>query len=165
MKFLKNLFLLLTITVIFNHATIAQTPIVLDKIIAKVDNYYLLKSELEAQFQQASQNGQQAPPKCQLLESLVVGKLMLAKSEIDSVTVEEKRIDSELNSRMEQMEQQFGSQKNIVEAYGKTIASLKDELRSAIKEQMVTRKMQDKITGDVKVTPKEVRRFYEAIPK
>ena len=165
MKSLKNLFLLLTITVIFNHATTAQTPIVLDKIIAKVDNYYLLKSELEAQFQQASQNGQQAPPKCQLLESLVVGKLMLAKSEIDSVTVEEKRIDSELNSRMEQMEQQFGSQKNIIEAYGKTIASLKDELRSAIKEQMVTRKMQEKITGDVKVTPKEVRRFYEAIPK
>ena len=165
MKFPKNLFLLLTITVIFNHSTKAQTPVVLDKIIAKVDNYYLLKSELEAQFQQASQNGQQAPPKCQLLESLVVGKLMLAKSEIDSVTVEEKRIDSELNSRMEQMEQQFGSQKNIIEAYGKTIASLKDELRSAIKEQMVTRKMQEKITSDVKVTPKEVRRFYEAIPK
>ena len=116
MKFPKNLFLLLTITVIFNHSTKAQTPVVLDKIIAKVDNYYLLKSELEAQFQQASQNGQQAPPKCQLLESLVVGKLMLAKSEIDSVTVEEKRIDSELNSRMEQMEQQFGSQKNIIEA-------------------------------------------------
>ena len=108
---------------------------------------------------------QQAPPKCQLLESLVVGKLMLAKSEIDSVTVEDKRVESELNSRMEQMESQFGSQKNIVEAYGKTIASLKDELRSAIKEQMVTRKMQDKITGDVKITPKEVRKFYEAIPK
>jgi peptidyl-prolyl cis-trans isomerase SurA len=114
---------------------------------------------------QYAQSGQQAPPKCQLLESLVVGKLMLAKSEIDSVTVDEKRVETELTSRMEQMESQFGSQKNIVEAYGKTIASLKDELRSAIKEQLVTRKMQEKITGDVKVTPKEVRRFYEAIPK
>lgn len=165
MKFLKNLFLLLIVSVIFQQSLKAQTPVVLDKIIAKVDNYYLLKSELEAQLQQYAQSQQPAPPKCQLLESLVVGKLMLAKSEIDSVTVEDKRIEGELTSRMEQMEQQFGSTKNIVEAYGKTISSLKDELRSAIKEQLTTRKMQEKITGEVKVTPKEVRRFYEEIPK
>jgi peptidyl-prolyl cis-trans isomerase SurA len=165
MKFLKKLFLLLIVSVIFQRSLMAQTPIVLDKIIAKVDNYYLLKSELEAQLQQYAQSQQPAPPKCQLLESLVVGKLMLAKSEIDSVLVDDKRIDAELNSRMEQMEQQFGSTKNIVEAYGKTISSLKDELRSAIKEQLTTRKMQEKITGEVKVTPKEVRRFYEEIPK
>ena len=164
MKFLKHIFLLLILVSSFSKSATAQVT-VLDKIIAKVDNYYLLKSELETQMAQYAQSGQQAPPKCQLLESLVVGKLMLAKSEIDSVTVEDKRVETELTSRMEQMESQFGSQKNIVEAYGKTISSLKDELRSAIKEQLVTRKMQDKITGDVKVTPKEVRRFYEAIPK
>jgi peptidyl-prolyl cis-trans isomerase SurA len=165
MKFLKNLLLFFIALFTFQVSLKAQTPVVLDKIIAKVDNYYLLKSELEQQMQQYAQSGQPAPPKCQLLESLVVGKLMLAKAEIDSVLVEDKRIDSELNARMEQMEQQFGSQKNIVEAYGKTIASLKDELRSAIKEQLTTRKMQDKITGDVKVTPKEVRRFFDSIPK
>ena len=164
MKFLKHIFLLSILISSFSKSATAQVT-VLDKIIAKVDNYYLLKSELETQMAQYAQSGQQAPPKCQLLESLVVGKLMLAKSEIDSVTVEDKRVETELTSRMEQMESQFGSQKNIVEAYGKTISSLKDELRSAIKEQLVTRKMQDKITGDVKVTPKEVRRFYEAIPK
>lgn len=164
MKFLKHIFLLSILVSSFSKSATAQAT-VLDKIIAKVDNYYLLKSELETQMAQYAQSGQQAPPKCQLLESLVVGKLMLAKSDIDSVTVEDKRVETELTSRMEQMESQFGSQKNIVEAYGKTIASLKDELRSAIKEQLITRKMQDKITGDVKVTPKEVRHFYEAIPK
>jgi peptidyl-prolyl cis-trans isomerase SurA len=164
MKFLRHIFLVSILISSFSKSTKAQN-VVLDKIIAKVDNYYLLKSELETQMAQYAQSGQQAPPKCQLLESLVVGKLMLAKSEIDSITVEDKRVEGELNSRMEQMESQFGSQKNIVEAYGKTIASLKDELRSAIKEQLITRKMQDKITGDVKVTPKEVRRFFESIPK
>lgn len=142
----------------------AQQKLVIDKIIAKVDNHYILQSELEAQVQQ---NAQQAggPSRCQIFESLVVGKMMLAKAEIDSVIVDDKRVETELNSRMEQMEQQFGSQKNIVEAYGKTISSLKDELRAAIKEQLTTRKMQEKITSDVKITPKEIKRFYEAIPK
>ncbi|MEA5425427.1 peptidylprolyl isomerase [Arcicella lustrica] len=166
MKFSKFFISLFAICLLFCQAIQAQTPVVIDKIIAKVDNHYILKSELESQVQQYKQSGQAgAPSTCQIFESLVVGKMMLAKSEIDSITVEDKRVESELTSRMEQMEQQFGSQKNIVEAYGKSIASLKDELRSAIKEQLTTRKMQEKITSDVKITPKEVRRFFEAIPK
>jgi peptidyl-prolyl cis-trans isomerase SurA len=144
----------------------AQSPLVIDKIISKVDNHYILKSDLENQIQQAQQSGQpNQPSKCQVLESLVINKLMLAKAEIDSVTVDDKRIDAELASRMEQMESQFGSRKNIEEAYGKTIISLKEELRSALKEQLITQKMRGKITADVKITPKEVRRFFDSIPK
>ncbi|MFD1820507.1 periplasmic chaperone for outer membrane proteins SurA [Pseudarcicella hirudinis] len=140
--------------------------IVLDKIIAKVDNHYILKSDLETQYQQYVTSGQNnTPSRCQILENLVINKLMLAKSEIDSVIVEDKRIDAELNARMEQMEQQFGSAKNIVEAYGKSIPSLKEELRLSLKEQLTARKMQDKITNDVKITPSEVKRFFESIPK
>lgn len=166
MKFSKFFISLFAICLLFCQALQAQTPVVIDKIIAKVDNHFILKSELESQVQQYKQSGQAgAPSTCQIFESLVVGKMMLAKSEIDSITVEDKRVESELTSRMEQMEQQFGSQKNIIEAYGKSISSLKDELRSAIKEQLTTRKMQEKITSDVKITPKEVRRFFEAIPK
>ncbi len=166
MKFSKLFIFLFAICLFFSQALQAQTPVVIDKIIAKVDNHYILKSELESQVQQYKQSGQAgAPSSCQIFESLVVGKMMLAKSEIDSITVDDKRVETELSSRMEQMEQQFGSQKNIVEAYGKSISSLKDELRSAIKEQLTTRKMQEKITSDVKITPKEVRRFFEGIPK
>jgi peptidyl-prolyl cis-trans isomerase SurA len=90
---------------------------------------------------------------------------MLAKAEIDSVIVEDKRIEAELTSRMEQMEGQYGSAKNIVEAYGKSIATLKEDLRSSLKEQLTGRKMQDKITDDVKITPKEVAAFFNEIPR
>jgi peptidyl-prolyl cis-trans isomerase SurA len=99
------------------------------------------------------------------LEGLVVNKLMLAKAEIDSVIVDDKRIEAELNSRMEQMEGQYGSAKNIVEAYGKSIATLKEDLRASLKEQLTGRKMQDKITDDVKITPKEVAAFFNEIPR
>ena len=58
---------------------------------------------------------------------LVINKLMLAKAEIDSVIVEDKRIELELNSRMDQMEQQYGTAKNIVEAFGKPIATMKED--------------------------------------
>lgn len=139
---------------------------VLDRIIVKVDNYFILKSEVENQYQQYLTSGQaNTPNRCQILEGLVVNKLMLAKAEIDSVIVDDKRIEAELNSRMEQMEGQYGSAKNIVEAYGKSIATLKEDLRSSLKEQLTGRKMQDKITDDVKITPKEVAAFFNEIPR
>ena len=139
---------------------------VLDRIIVKVDNYFILKSEVENQYQQYITSGQaDTPNRCQILEGLVVNKLMLAKAEIDSVIVEDKRIEAELTSRMEQMEGQYGSAKNIVEAYGKSIATLKEDLRSSLKEQLTGRKMQDKITDDVKITPKEVAAFFNEIPR
>ena len=138
---------------------------VLDRIIVKVDNYFILKSEVENQYQQYMVSGQSnTPNRCQILEGLVVNKLMLAKAEIDSVIVDDKRIEAELNSRMEQMEGQYGSAKNIVEAYGKSIATMKEDLRSSLKEQLTGRKMQDKITDDVKITPKEVAAFFATIP-
>jgi peptidyl-prolyl cis-trans isomerase SurA len=140
-------------------------PSVLDKIIAKIDNHYILKSEIEEQYQQYLASGQaNSPDRCQILESLVVNKLMLAKAEIDSVIVEDKRIEMELNSRMDQMEQQYGSAKNIIEAFGKPISTMKEELRASLKEQLTGRKMQDKITDAVTITPKEVAQFFNKIP-
>jgi peptidyl-prolyl cis-trans isomerase SurA len=137
----------------------------LNKIIAKVDNYYVLRSDLEEAYQSYVGQNQTPPQKCQLLESLVINKMMLAKAEIDSVVVDDKIVDSELDSRMQYMVQQFGSDKNIVEAYGKSLEMLKSELRTQVKDQKVVQKMQSKITSDVKVTPRDVRKFYDGIPK
>ncbi|GAB2544305.1 peptidylprolyl isomerase [Spirosoma aerophilum] len=137
----------------------------LNKIIAKVDNYYVLRSDLEEAYQSYVGQNQTPPQKCQLLESLVINKMMLAKADIDSVVVDDKIVDSELDSRMQYMIQQFGSDKNIVEAYGKSLEMLKSELRTQVKDQKVVQKMQSKITSDVKVTPRDVRKFFDGIPK
>lgn len=139
-------------------------PVVIDKIIAKVDNHYILSSDLEGALAQY-QEEKEKPTSCQVLQQMITSKLLLAKSEIDSVYVEEKLVDNELSGRMDMFIQRFGSEKNLVEAYGKSVETLKNELRSQIKEQMVGRKMQGKITENVKITPSEVQRFFNEIPK
>lgn len=139
-------------------------PIVLDKLIGKVDNYHILKSDLDRTLAEYA-NQAKTPDRCQLLQSLFINKLLLAKAEIDSVMVEDKQVDGEVSARMEQMVLQFGSEKNIVEAYGKSIESLKNEYHDLVKEQLVARKMQGKITETVKITPNEVKKFFNSIPK
>jgi hypothetical protein len=125
-----------------------------DKIIAKIDNEIVLKSEVELGYIQMLANGQQDQQglgKCQILESLLINKLLVAKAEIDSVVVEKATVDEQLDRRMQYFIEQIGSEKKLEEYYGKTINSLKDELRKQVKEQMLVQKMQDNITSKVKV--------------
>lgn len=140
---------------------------VLDKIIGKVDNYILLKSELDLAFLQAVASGQKGSKNltCQILENLLISKLLLAKADIDSVVVDDKTVDDQLNRRMEYFIAQIGSEKKLEEYYNKPIDKLKSDLRRQVKEQMLAQKMQDQISGKIKVTPGEVKRFYEEIPK
>ncbi len=162
---MKHILAIALVALTLLSARAQQQPQTLNKIIAKVDNYYVLKSDLEEALQSYVAQNQPAPQKCQLLESLVVNKMMLAKAEIDSVVVEDKQVENQLEGRMSYMAQQFGSEKNIVEAYGKSLEMLKSELRQQVKDQLLVQKMQQKITTDTKVTPREVRKFFDGIPK
>ncbi|HEV7350137.1 peptidylprolyl isomerase [Telluribacter sp.] len=161
----RNLLTVILLGVSLTSFAQGQKGISIDKIVARVDNYYILKSELEELYQSYAAQGQKAPERCQLLESLIINKMLLAKAEIDSVTVDDKMVEGQLAGRMDYMIQRFGSEKNIIEAYGKSIDALKSELRQQVKEQMVVETMQETIAGDVKITPSEVRKFFNAIPK
>ena len=145
-----------------------QEGIILDKIIAKVDNQILLKSEYDVAYLQALQQDKQFKLEvtpCLVLEQLLTNKLLLAKADIDSIVVEEKQVDGELERRMEYFLAQIGSKEKLEAYYGKTVNQLKGELRKQVKEQLVTKKMQDNITNKIKVTPSEIKKFYSSIPK
>ena len=155
-------FILLTLTNTICHAQLV------DKIIAKIDNEIVLKSEVELGYIQMLANGQndvKVDAKCQILESLLVNKMLVAKAEIDSVVIDKKSVDDQLDRRMQYFIEQIGSEKKLEEYYGKTIDALKDDLRKQVKEQMLVQKMQDNITSKVKVTPSDVKRYFNAIPK
>ncbi len=136
-----------------------------DRIAAKVDNYIVLQSEIDAYAAEVAASGK-AIDQCQILQQLLLQKLLAAKAEIDSVEVDEKDIESTLERRMDYMiRTQFGSPEKLIEAYGKTPEALKTELRPQIKEQLMVQKMQEKITEKLKVTPSEVKRFYNNMPQ
>ncbi|WP_071885157.1 peptidylprolyl isomerase [Hymenobacter sp. DG25B] len=142
---------------------------VIDGIIVKVDNQIVLRSDLENILlqEQAQANGKPLSPniRCEILQSIVLNKLMLAKAETDSVVVEDSRVRDELDRRMNYFVQQIGSEKKLEEYYNKPIRVLKEELRAQVKEQLVTQEMQKIIAGKVTVTPREVRQYFSRTPK
>ncbi len=141
---------------------------VADKIIGKIDNYIILRSELEGAFQNYLANGGQnnEEAKCGIFSQLVISKLLVAKAEIDSVLITDLEVDNNTDQRMNMIMQQSGNSPETLEAaYGKTLEQIKLDLREQIREQMLGSEMQRKITKDISITPAEVKRFFSKIPQ
>ncbi|MDN5204031.1 peptidylprolyl isomerase [Fulvivirgaceae bacterium BMA10] len=140
---------------------------VVDKIIAKIDNYIILKSELEGAYIDYLASGQPSTNdlKCRILESLITNKVLVAKAEIDSVVVSDEEVESMLERKLQYFISQIGSEERIEQYYGKTIQQFRDELKEKEKEQLVVRKMQETISENISVTPAEVELFFKSIPR
>lgn len=142
--------------------------VVIDKIIAKVDNYIVLKSDLETAYLSYLASGNTATPdaKCRILGQLISQKLMVAKAEIDSVIVTDVEVSANLDNRMQMILSQYGgSPEQLEEYYGKSIDKIKEDIRDDIKQQLTVQRMQSTITEGIRVTPQDVRKFFNQIPQ
>ena len=140
---------------------------IIDQVIAVVGDNYILKSEIENQFLQleSKTNFDGIDLKCNILEELLYQNLLLHQAAIDSLTVSDKEIDNQLDRRIRYFVSQVGSEKKLEEYFNKSILEIKTDLRESLKKQMLSEKMQDKLTGSLKVTPSEVRQYFKNIPK
>lgn len=135
-----------------------------DRIVTKIDNYFILRSEVESIVENNKKQGRTVNP-CEALQYLALQKLLVAKAEIDSVIVDDGIIKDQLDARMESMVQQYGNERNIVEQFGKSLETLKSEMRKELKEMLTSQKMEETITEKVTVTPNEVKTFFNSFPK
>lgn len=137
---------------------------VIDKVIGVVGKYPVLLSDLQnSLLEKESQEG--PTNRCQTFELLVFQKLLLAQADRDSVTVTDAEVDHELSRRMAHFIEKFGSEAKLEAFYGKRTNVIKDELRADVQDQLIAEKMQGKITGEVKLTPAEVRVYFSTIPQ
>ncbi len=153
-------------TVFITHAQESQ-GFVVDKIIGKVDNYIVLKSEIDKAYLDYVSNGGPGgdQSRCQFLALLIRNKLMMAKAEIDSVVVSDDEVDANTERRMGLILSQYGGSAEELESkFGKSFEQIKAELHDQIREQMIVSEMESTITKDLTVTPAEVKRFFNRIP-
>lgn len=151
-----------------NGQAVEEYGLVIDKIIAKVDDYAVLKSDIEKAYLDLLSRGQASGPeqKCLILESLVTQKMLLAQAEIDSVIVLDVEVSIQLDQRMAYFINQFGgSEEELEEYYGKPLEQIQEEIRDDLTEQMTVERMREQITSDTGVTPSEIRRFFSQIHK
>ncbi len=178
---IKNNILIAGICILFTTAVYSQektnftavspvekktnTDKVIDRIVAVVGTNPILQSELETQYQQmiSQQEAVDANTHCKLLEELLYQKLLLAQAQKDSLNVTEAQIEQEMDRRIKYYIQQFGSEEKFVAFYGKSVEDFKGDLKDNIRDLLLAQQMQSKITGDITVTPNDVKTYFSGI--
>lgn len=145
----------------------AQSTII-DQVIARVGGEYILLSELEEQFAlAASQSNSDLPAevRCQMLDQLLVGKLLFNQSKLDSIEVSDSEVESQLTARIDRiLSYMGGSIEQFEDYYGQSITATKEQFREDLREQIATDRIRGQVVREVKVTPSEVKTFFANIP-
>lgn len=160
---IKKIFIL---WLLLMQGMLAAQPQSIDKIVAIVGDKAILLSEVETQVLQMEQQTTSKDPnlKCNVLEDIIIQKLLLNQAEKDSVVVSDDQVDGELSKKIRYFVGQIGSIEKLEAYLGKSIVQIKDDFRERIRDQLVVQQMQGKIAGDVKVSPSEVKAYFEDIP-
>ena len=160
---MKKIIILLTC---FYSVCASAQPYMIDQIVAIVGNKPIKQSDVERNYLEYRRQGipVRGDIKCEIFEDLLTQKLLMNQAEVDSLVVEPSEVEMELNRRLSFMVTPE-DQKNLEEYYKKNIYEIKDDLRKGLYDQILAQKMRNEITQNVKITPSEVRSFYNRLHK
>jgi len=161
---MKKVFLVATALISLFLNSFAQKHNI-DKVAAVVGNNIILLSDLNQQYTQYLYQGNPANTdiKCKILQNTLTQKLLKQQAEIDSVMVEDGQVDDEVNRRMRYSMQRAGGQERLEQFLNKSVLQYKDEIRPSVKDELISQKMQAKITENINVTPMEVEKYFKSL--
>lgn len=139
-----------------------------DKVIALIGNEMIQLSTIEEDVQMQMMQGiiTDKNLRCEILENMLISKLMLNQARLDSLTVNEEYVEMELENRLQDIKTRLGGEKATEDYFHKPIFKLKQEWRDLFREQSLTRDMQYAVTEKVPdMTPKDIEAFYNITPK
>ena len=160
-KFISSFLL----AVFFIQNTTAQ-KVKIDAVGVVVGKNIVLDSDIE-KFKLELENNSEGKIKisdCEMLEQLMLQKLLAHHAVVDSIVVSDAEVNSQVERNIQFFSQEYGSVEKVVEAYGfNDIEDLKTELFGIEKENSLIQKEQRQITENIDVTPEEIRIYFNGL--
>lgn len=144
-----------------------QHKVVADKIVGIVGDKIILKSDITNAIIDIQRQGGQLPPdaECFILEQQLTLKALVLQADKDSLFVPDEELEALLDNQIRGFVNQYGSKEALEEIAGRTIYQIKEDFRLSFRERKQAEKMRDKIVETVKITPQEVKAYFDKIPK
>ncbi|MDD9139450.1 MAG: peptidylprolyl isomerase [Candidatus Cardinium sp.] len=142
------------------------STLLLDKVIATVDEEQILYSDLEGLCAQLALEGKATDPAARrnLLHELILSKLFLAKARIEATKVEEAVIQRQCDAYLAVWIKQAGSEEKLVAHFHRPIKQIRAMLKGDLEERALMAEVKRKLIEPVVVTPSEVKDYFEGLP-
>jgi peptidyl-prolyl cis-trans isomerase SurA len=155
-------FLLMTV------AVFAQPQkVVADKVVGIVGDKIILKSEITNEILDRQRRNEAIPDnaECAVMEQALTLKALVLQAEKDSLVVSEEDLESLLDNQVRGFIQAYGSKEALEQIAGRTVYQIKEDFRQSFKERKQAELMRNKIVDGIKITPNEVKAYFDKIPK
>jgi peptidyl-prolyl cis-trans isomerase SurA len=140
----------------------------IDGVSGVIGEFVVLDSDIEKQMMSYRRAGRTDEiSKCEMMQSMLGEKLYAHHAIQDSITISDAEISSMTDQRIEYFRSQLqgASDQEIADVYRMdNIEQVKDELNIINREELLSSRMQQRLTEDVQITPEEVRQFFAKIP-
>ncbi len=146
---------------------LSSQPKIIDAVVGVVGQNIITKSELDFEIAQieAQYGAVSKEDRCEIVKNQFINKLMLNQSMLDSIVVTDEEVEAELDNKLRYFERQVGSEAKLVAYLGKSILEYKNEIRPKIREQKLIKTYQQKNFGELKISHREVKSYFDSIPK
>jgi peptidyl-prolyl cis-trans isomerase SurA len=139
---------------------------VVDGIVAVVGQTIVKNSDIEQAYVQVRlrQGMENAyAERCQLLESMLISKLLVHKGMVDSVEVTDDQVEEQVQYYLKAAIRQAGGKDKLRETFQYSYDELHDQYFDLLHDRILSQKVEYQLTENVKVTPAEVREYYAKI--
>jgi len=141
--------------------------VVADKVVGIVGDKIILKSEITNEILDRQRRNEAVPEnaECIVMEQALTLKALVLQAEKDSLQVSEDELESLLDNQVRGFVQAYGSKEALEQIAGRTVYQIKEDFRQSFKERKQAELMRNKIVEGIKITPTEVKAFFDKIPK
>ena len=98
-------------------------------------------------------------------EQLAIEKLFLHQADVDTIEAPNAQVVNEVEQRINFYINQFSSKEKMEEYFRKTMPEIRDFLTEIVRNSYRVRNVQQNLTKNIKVTPSDVRKYYDALPQ
>ena len=157
-------FLIFPLLVLLPLMAPAQKNVV-DEIIWVVGGEPILLSDVEEARISAEQSGTPVEnPYCTIPEMLAINKLFLHQAQLDSIDVSEADVIQMVDAQISDFIQTYGSREAVEQIMHMKLSQVREFWKKQAREGEMINQVKQKISGDVKVTPAQVREYYKDMP-
>jgi peptidyl-prolyl cis-trans isomerase SurA len=151
----------------FSSANAQAKKVIADKIVAQVGDKIILHSDIINAIADYKRQGQELPvdANCAFLQGQLIQKALVLQAEKDSIPISDDELDAKLDNQVRGFIREYGSKEVLEEVAGRTVYQIKEDFKQVFRERELADKMRSKILENTKVTPTEVRAYWDKIPK
>jgi len=162
----RNIIILFVLAIFAGQSAAGQQ--IVESVVAVVGNEVVYLSEIEGQLVQLKAERDPTPAeqlRCRIYEDQLIQKLFLDQARIDSIEVSSESVESDLNSRLTEYIRRAGSEQALESYFNKSMTEIRKDLREMLTNQYIVQETQGTIAQNITVTPEEVKKYFNPIPR